>query len=337
MRNFRILFLAALAVLATGGCKGGNSEALLPNVSGKAGEILVVLDKGNWEGSLGGALRESLAADCPYLPQREPLYSLVDIVPSTFTQMFQIHRNIIFFHIDTDVTSPGVQYLYNKWAKPQLVVVVNAVDAASAEMLFQEASGKILASFEQIERDRVVAGARAYCERELTPYAVALTEGGSMVFPSGYKLMKSTDDFLWISYVTTPLQQGIMIYKVPVSAKETEPFSEVNIVKRRNTVLRDNVPGMFEGTYMTTSDALPLFLEYKKYKGRSFAELRGWWDVEGDFMGGPFVSHSFYSQDGAYIICAEAYVYAPKFDKRLYLRQVESLLYSFEWPKEEAK
>ena len=48
-------------------------------------------------------------------------------------------------------------------------------------------------------------------------------------------------------------------------------------------------------------------------------------------MGGPFVSHSFYSPDGEDIIVAEAFVYAPRYDKRQYLRQVESLLYSWEW------
>ena len=51
-------------------------------------------------------------------------------------------------------------------------------------------------------------------------------------------------------------------------------------------------------------------------------------------MGGPFVSHSFYSRDGKDIIVLEAFVFAPRYDKRQYLRQVESLLYSFEWEDE---
>ena len=53
--------------------------------------------------------------------------------------------------------------------------------------------------------------------------------------------------------------------------------------------------------------------------------------MHNDFMGGPFVSHSFYSQNGKEIIVVEAFVYAPKYDKRQYLRQVESIIYSFEW------
>ena len=48
-------------------------------------------------------------------------------------------------------------------------------------------------------------------------------------------------------------------------------------------------------------------------------------------MGGPFVSHAFFSRDGVDIIVAEAFVYAPKYDKRQYLRQTESILYSWDW------
>ena len=34
-------------------------------------------------------------------------------------------------------------------------------------------------------------------------------------------------------------------------------------------------------------------------------------------------------------IVLQGFVYAPKYDKRHYLRQVESIIYSFEWAKNE--
>ena len=66
-------------------------------------------------------------------------------------------------------------------------------------------------------------------------------------------------------------------------------------------------------------------------KGRSIVELRGLWEAYNDFMGGPFVSHSFVSADKQYVITLDAFVYAPRFDKRNYLRQVEAILYTFDW------
>ena len=43
------------------------------------------------------------------------------------------------------------------------------------------------------------------------------------------------------------------------------------------------------------------------------------------------MSHSFYSPDGKDMIVTEAFVYAPRYDKRQYMLQVEALLYSWEW------
>ena len=72
MRTKGFITALASAVIILGGCKGNGT--LLPNVSGKAGEIIVAMDKNEWEGNLGSATREILAADYPLLPQQEPLF-----------------------------------------------------------------------------------------------------------------------------------------------------------------------------------------------------------------------------------------------------------------------
>ena len=51
-----------------------DTRTLLPTVSGKAGEIIVVMEKSEWENTLGADVREVLASDCPWLAQKEPLY-----------------------------------------------------------------------------------------------------------------------------------------------------------------------------------------------------------------------------------------------------------------------
>lgn len=324
-----VAVLAAVAVLALAACKGGSRKALLPNISGKAGEVLVVIERADWEGQTGTLLREHLTADCPFLPQKEPLYTLINVVPSNFGQMFQIHRNIILIHNSPEVTEPGVSYRYDKWASPQLVITVNGADSEQCASLVAEQAGKMINAIEQVERDRVIANTRLYQERSLPP-AVEELVGGTMVFPSGYSLKKRTENFIWISYETTYVQQGIFIYKYPARGV-TEELSPEALVAKRNEVLKKEVPGMVDGSYMTTSPVLAPSVKYAAYHDRKFAEIRGFWDVHGDFMGGPFVSHTFYTPDGLDLVCVEAYVYAPKYDKRLYLRQVEALLYSFAW------
>ena len=314
-------------VLALASCKGGK-KALLPSISGKAGEVVVVIDRDNWEGNLGVEVRELLACDCPYLAQLEPMYSLVNVTPGGFADLFKVHRNIVIFDINEDKTENKVSYLHDIWAAPQCVINVSAKDAKAATELVQ-ANGKfIVSAIEQAERDRVIRNSIRYEERSLAPQ-VAEIFGGSPHFPMGYKLKKKTDSFIWIADEKQYTIQGVLIYKYPATV--AEEFTRDNIVSHRNAILKENVPGMFDGTYMTTSKVITPDVEYLKYKGRDFAQLRGYWEVENDYMGGPFVSHSFFSPDGMEVIVAEAFVYAPKYDKRQYLRQVESILYSWEW------
>ena len=130
--------------------------------------------------------------------------------------------------------------------------------------------------------------------------------------------------------------QSILMFRYPVVQGE-DMMNLDNIIRNTNEVLKNNVPGMFENTYMTITDFARPSLEYLRYKGRDFAQMRGFWEVHNDYMGGPFVSHIFYSPDGTEIIELLGFVYAPKYDKRHYLRQVESILYSFEWATPEEK
>ncbi len=332
MKRFWIVLCVLLLAVS---CKEGRRKALLPNVSGKAGEIVVVMEKADWEGAPGAEVRTLLASDCPFLPQREPLYSLINVTPGGFADLFKVHRNIVFFDINPQATRTGVSYLHDVWASPQCVVNVCAADRDGAVELLRSEGRTIVSAVEQAERDRVIRNTLLYEEKDLA-VIVRQMFGGALHFPTGYKLMKRSEDFIWIADEKQYTTQGVFVYRVPA---EDEPFTVEKIVARRNAVLKAQVPGAFDNTWMTTSRILTPGVEYLKYRGRSFAETRGLWEVENDYMGGPFVSHSFYSPDGQSIIVCEAFVYAPKFDKRQYLRQVESLLYSWEWgsPEESEK
>ena len=329
MTTKRLISALACAAVLLGGCKGNGT--LLPNVSGKAGEVIVAMDKNDWEGNLGSTTRSILAADYPFLPQQEPLFSLSNVPVTGFADLFKVHRNLLFFNISASEPS-GVVYKNDVWAHPQCVIQVTAPTSDSAAVILRENSERIVNTIEQAERDRIIANSIRYEEHSIPPAVKEMT-GGSPHFPSGFKLRKKTADFLWISDDKQYVTQGVFIYKYP--AAENDNFSVENIIAHRNAALKENVPDMFENTYMITSDAISPEVSYIRFRGRQFAETRGLWEVYNDFMGGPFVSHSFYSKDGKEIIVLDGFVYAPKFDKRQYLRQVEAIMYSFEWDKEE--
>ena len=326
MKRLTYFLLFVIILLITPSCK--NKKSILPNVSGKAGEVIIVLNRTDWDGNLGSAVRNILASDCLFLPQREPLYSLINVIPSEFTKLFKIHRNIVIFRIDPEVQKPQIILRKDIWANTQCIIQLSAKDSEDAIQLLENNGDLIVNTIEQAERERVIKNAKQYRVAKISEEVDDIFNG-SPVFPVGYKLKKKTKNFVWIADEKQYTIQGIFIYRYP--AGKGDNFTVDKIIKRRNETLKKYVPGMFDNTYMTTGEFIQPEVRYLKYKKRAFAETRGLWEVYNDYMGGPFVSHSFYSEDGKEIIVIEAWVYAPKFDKRQYLRQVEALLYSFEW------
>ncbi|MBR4817174.1 MAG: DUF4837 family protein [Bacteroidales bacterium] len=146
----RIFSILATALVLTGlaSCSGGTGKALLPNVSGKAGEVIVVIEKADWEGALGNEVRELLAADCPWLYIREPLYSLVNVAPGGFADLFKIHRNIVIFNIDPQIATPGLLVKNDVWAAPQVVLQISGHDADEALSILKEKGPTVVSAIE---------------------------------------------------------------------------------------------------------------------------------------------------------------------------------------------
>lgn len=307
-------------------CSGG--PQLMPNVSGKAGEVVVVINKGMWEGESGSSLRSFLTQDQPFLPQREPMFDLVNIPHSAFTSIFQTHRNIIIVNTNSDLKESKIVFQENVWAAPQIVITVSAPDAKQANEIIAQQSSKIMNALEQAERNRNIANAKKYEERSLRE-VVASEFGGSPYYPKGYSIKSKAQDFIWISYEPTHTNQAIIIYKFPF--KDSTDFEISNLIAMRNAIMQKYVPGPLEGTYMITSRMVEPKLLWVRYNKRVFAEMRGLWEVYNDFMGGPFVSHFFLDKERKNIIAVDGFVYAPKYPKRNYMRQVESIMYSFDF------
>lgn len=325
-------FLAVFAI-ALASCEEtqNKKKASLPDIIGKPGEILVVLDKSYWDGELGNTLRDSLTQEFPYLPQVEPMYDLMNVSPRYFEKSFLKYRNLLIFNIDPERTNAEIAYMKDEWAVPQCLIQINAPSETSAIELFKEKYGQIAAVIEQAERTRVISNAEMFEERSLAPVVTEMI-GGSPRFPAGYGLKSKKDDFIWISYETQYTMQAVLIYKYPIKPG-VDMMSPEALIEAQERMTKMNVPGSRDNSHMMISPVCTPAITYKKYGTHEFAEIRGLWEVYGDYMGGPFVSHAFYAPDGENMILLQSFVYAPKYDKRNYLKQVESILYSFEWKK----
>ena len=73
--------------------------------------------------------------------------------------------------------------------------------------------------------------------------------------------------------------------------------------------------------------------------GKEWIEMRGFWDVENDYMGGPFVSYTTINDATNEVFTIDCYVHSPKYGKRNFIRPLEHLVYLISFPKsvEQAK
>ena len=333
MRNrifFRTAVLLLLSALVLTACnrKPKDREQYLPNITGNAGEVLVVINKGYWEGELGSTLREILAGEYPFLPQREAVFKLFNATPGGFTGSYLLHRNIVIVNVSPEVDTTGIRMTRNSWAKPQVIVTVSATTPEEASELISDNRELIVNTIEQAERDRLIASSKKYEDKEVR---MAVTEniGGSPYFPTGFTMKKNTPEFMWISQETTYVNQGILIFKFPYT--DSSQLTPEYLKNKLHDLWQANVPGMRENSYMTFNKVIDPGFNNIEYNGQTMVEMRGLWEVENDYMGGPFVCHIFPDRNRENIIILNAFVYAPKYDKRKYLRQVESIIYSFDW------
>ncbi len=313
-------------ILLTGfGCKTDN-ETLKPKISGSAGEVLVVAPDYLWNSPAGDTLEGVLTQEVPYLPQPEPMFTVIHVTPVNFDKMFQTHRNILFMRIDKKkYPKARVVIEHNRWATPQLIMEMQAPDVPSFVKLVEDTGDSLVNRINEVERNRIIGYYKKYLEGDVykklkEKYHITLD------VPKGYTMDVDSSNFVWISSETPTTSQGILIYFYPYASEDV--FTRDNLIKVRNRMLRKYVHGQIEGTYMTTETLLPPEFRAFKRNGQYYAELRGLWKLENGFMGGPFVSESTVDKYRGRVVTVEGYVYAPGDKKRELLRQVESILYT---------
>jgi hypothetical protein len=323
-----LTFLGVLAVFVFS-CK--NNGTKLETISGRSGEVFVVLGKEPWKGKTGDLIRQILAQPQSSLPQSEPMFDLTDVPPEAFVNVFKKGRNILSVKISPTFTEPKVEYVNDSWAYPQAVVNIQATSDENFEELFKANGNKIIAYFLKAEKDRLEKTYKDSHERGI--YKALLDKFDIQLYiPIGFKIAKSDSNFVWMRYDTPMITQNIFVYSYPYDSDSI--FTNNFQVNKRNLITKENVEGSLPGSYMTTEMELPQDFNILKYNGNYASEMRGLWRVENDFMGGPFISLSVLDASRRRVITVEGNVYAPKNDKRNFLRQVEAMVYSLEFPKQ---
>lgn len=327
--SFLLLLLSLIAATTLHSCK---KEMIFPISSGRPYEVLVVLDSTLWMGPAGRALFDVLDTDVPGLPQSERSFRISQVEEKHFNNALIIFRNIIRVNIDpTQFTQARMKYARNKYAMEQVVLTINTPSEAELEKFCREYRQQIVDFITKTEMNRLI--------RELhKEYSKATMDLAQQLFqcqiyaPKELKSWKKGDAFVWTSNNASSGLESIVIYSYPYEGPST--FNKQYMLRKRDSVMRCNLPGEKPGMYMAT-DTLCTTVKPTVVHDEFAMELRGLWYMENDCMGGPFVSLSRVDTEAGQVVVAEGFVYAPEKMKRGLIRRLEASLHTLRLPHEQ--
>ncbi len=330
MLRLSILGVLAAILLAAAGCSSGSSTYKY-DAQGAPYEIVVVADHAIWDGAVGDTLRQTFYRYFPKVNREETSFDLLRVLPSGFNKLIKRHRNILTTSIDPTLTEASLNLVRDAYAQPQTVVMAAAPDAASLAELVNDNRENLMLVFETAEKNRDVAAATSHTPPQIASL-IKEKFGIEMSTGPGYTVRSESEDFLWLSYEMPTASQGIVIYTYPFSG--VKDFDLENLLARRDEFVK-RIPAENPGSHMATNPD-PGFIEvvYKTIESRPWAEMLGFWDAVGDFMGGPYRNYSTFDAANQRVVAIDFYVFCPdpNLKQRNYVKQLEHFLYTVKIP-----
>lgn len=323
MKTYRFWLGFFTLLLLLSGC---NSGSVMRNATGFPYEIVVTMNKADWDGSAGKAIKSELTSDVPGLPQSEPAFKITYAMPDHFDGLLTYVRNILIVKVDKSLyTKVSLSQERDRWAKNQVVLTLTSPTTEDIVNYINENPRTIVEFFNRAELERTVARLK----KEHSMIVKDLVKNRfdvSLNAPSDMTYFRDTTGFVWASNNAKTGRSDIVVYDFPYTDANT--FTKEYLIAKRDSVMKINMPGTFPGSYMTTDSAHVTYTP-TNINGEYVGVLRGLWQMQGDMMGGPFVSHARLDKENNRVVVVEGFVFAPETDKRNFIRRTESALHTF--------
>ena len=297
--------------------------------TGGVNEMLVVTNRvEQWEGEIGDSIRSNFTREMLLLPIPEPQLKIVNIHESSIGKpIFKKHHSIFIVNIDPKFKNAFVESKKDLWAKPQIVIKINAPNIHEFLVSFEEIRENAFDLYTENERARISTSYSSKFKNIKVGNALKKKLHLNMNIPKGYSIAFMDTTKAWIRKETAANSMNILISIQDY--KSTQDFQPNKIMQRRNKFTSFNIPGSVTGSYQVISDEYidPVFTEIS-FNDLFAVETRGLWRVENDFMGGPFISYTFVDEKRGKLITIDGFMYAPKQKKAVLMRELEAMLWS---------
>lgn len=294
-----------------------------------------------------------MGADMPCMPQVEPYFRVTKVATAQFDDMFKPTRNILFVDINPQkYTQLKAKVSNDYWSTPQALCRIQSPSEEEFVNYWLEHGEEIREWFVNQEIKRQTKFYRASTNKDAR--AILQAQGYDMLIPEDYMVLMDTVlggattyslrnplpvasevRLLWCCNNKGSMRRDIVVYSYPYTNAMTFTLAYLN--QKRDEVLSRIVKGSVEGAYMGTEYKVipPQRRTVMVNDSTSATEIRGLWKIlNGEAMGGPYVSLTRLDQVNGRVVTAEAFLYAAGQKKRTALRQAEAILYTLQLPQD---
>lgn len=345
--------IALLTVLFSGCASDGVPWQGPPTAFGERNQVIVIADENIWQSPVGDSTDYYFAAPYLVLPQPEPVLDLIHFTPKELAKdpVRREHKMILFIADMSDENSPTTNLIRadigseklreiqettgygnnvgrNKWAQGQLLMYMYGFGREKLIDNIMKNSGSIISRINQEEEKRIEATAYLGGQNRQLINEVSSNFGVSMRIPSDYQkaIYDENDQFIWMRRDTRDANSNIFIKKLKYNDQAQLSRDTMKAIRNYlgHYVSTDN-----KNSYMKINDVdLPMFIKTKTINNNYALEARGIWDMENDFMGGPFISYLIHNPQTNELLFIDGFVHAPGEEKRDHMQELEHIISS---------
>jgi len=323
-----------------------------PKALGKMNTINVLTDQQMWEGSIGDSIRYYFGGEYPVTPRPEPLFDLRFFPSEKMAYEEAIRELRVYLVIAnlSDSESASTKMLKkdlgeakfnqaikdpefttsvgkNKWATNQLIIYVFGNSHEEIFTEIRENFGAIALRVKAHDSEQLAS--MTYARGENIGLSKLLKEkyGYNFKVPGDFKV--AIDDET-NNYFDIRKDLDDNIFTISFS---TYPYTSTSQLEKPYFIEKMNENGMMRNfsreanSHMVLNDVDLPILEYSFQKEGSYGkEFRGIWELENDFIGGPYIAYFILNEDKREILLVNTWVMAAGKKKRNFLQQLELIV-----------
>lgn len=347
------LFLCIVVVWI--GCEGDYRQ----KARGSFGQVIVMMDSTQFESQTAEAIRNTYGEWVQTIPGKPPKFDLSfrDFNSDSQLEQLKRYRNLIIAAPINDTTNvsrfirallsdeverqvrDGESFAFplkDQWYRDQWVMILSAPSDSALARQIQNSRFILTNSLMQKELER--------WKEEVYDRGEQFALEDSLWNNHGWKIRIQHD---WTKNIdTTYIHNGeenhFLTMRRPLPNndrwfwawwKDVENINQVDddwINTKRDSLMKKWIRGSRDSSYVTTEYRREVNTRSFTYNDDLAYETLGTWRMTHDAMGGPFVNMTIYDEESGRLFMLEFGQFAPKYNKRRFVRQFRAMLRTFE-------